>query len=69
VGRVFRAQQLVWTVNDALCVLADAEPERASAPHTPLPSWVEGGGYGDYKRPRLPRLTTRAAAAQLTLFD
>ncbi len=69
VGSVFRAQQLGWTVNDALCVLADADPDRLERPRAPLPSWVDSPPAGSYQRPRLPKLPTRAAAAQLSLFD
>lgn len=67
VAAVFRAQQLVWTVNDALCVLAGADPDRVAAP-PPEPSWSDPGWTG-YRRPALPRLAPRPAeSAQLALF-
>jgi DNA polymerase-1 len=69
VGSVFRAQQLVWTVNDALGVLADVEPDRPAGPPPPMPSWVEDAPAGGYRRPRHPKLPARAAPAQLSLFD
>jgi DNA polymerase-1 len=68
VGRVFRAQQLVWTVNDALCVLAGAEAPRPEPPL--LPSWVDSAPAGGWSRPRLPKLPPRRPeSAQLSLFD
>jgi 5'-3' exonuclease len=69
VASVFRAQQLVWTVNDALCVLAEVDAERVEQPRQPLPSWIDpapsGGGY---QRERLPKLPASPLAAQLSLF-
>ena len=69
VGRVFRAQRLVWTVNDALCVLAGVDPERLERPKPALPSWFDPGSDADYYRPRLPKLPAKPAHAQLSLFD
>jgi DNA polymerase-1 len=69
VGRVYRAQQLVWTVNDALCVLAGADPDRLERPRVPLPSWASGGSDNSYDRPRLPKLAPKPQHAQLSLFD
>jgi DNA polymerase-1 len=72
VGQVFRGQQLVWTVNDALCVLAGVEPDRLRGPRPALPSWVDGapweGGYRE-RLPKLPKLPARPQHAQLSLFD
>jgi len=68
VGRVFRSQNLVWTVNDALGALAHVDPERLAQPRAPLPSWVDAGAAGA-RRP-LPKLPPRRPqAAQLSLFD
>jgi 5'-3' exonuclease len=69
VESVFRAQQLVWTVNDALCVLADADPDRLKPPRAPLPPWIDRCFDGGYQRPPLPKLPTRPLTAQLSLFD
>ena len=69
VGTVFRAQRLVWTVNDALCVLAGVDPERLDRPREPLPSWIGTPLTDGYHRPALPRLPARTSAAQLSLFD
>ncbi|MDT4941382.1 MAG: 5-3 exonuclease [Pseudonocardiales bacterium] len=73
VGRVFRAQRLVWTVNDALCVLADVDPQRLERPRQPLPTWIDppmnGGGFQRPALPKLPTRATRSASAQLSLFD
>jgi 5'-3' exonuclease len=70
VGRVFRAQNLVWTVNDALCVLAGADPERLVAPRPAMPSWVDRVPTGGYARTRPPKLPARRPEpAQLSLFD
>lgn len=67
VGAVFRAQELVWTVNDALCLLAEAEPDRLPRPPTPLPTWAEPSGAA--RRAPLPRLTEqRVRSDQLALF-
>jgi DNA polymerase-1 len=65
VGRVFRSQQLVWTVNDALCVLAELDPDRLERPRPALASWPDSG----YSRERLPKLPPRPQHAQLSLFD
>jgi 5'-3' exonuclease len=69
VASVFRAQQLIWTVNDALCVLADVDPERLEQPRPPLPSWVDAAPAGGYQRERFPKLPPRPMASQLSLFD
>jgi 5'-3' exonuclease len=69
VGRVYRSQNLVWTVNDALCTLAHVDPDRLTQPKAPLPGWIDGSG-GGYGRPRLPKLPPpRPQPAQLSLFD
>jgi DNA polymerase-1 len=69
VGSVFRAQQLVWTVNEALCVLAGADPDRLEQPRPALPSWIDPVPAGGWRREALPRLPRRPAHAQLSLFD
>jgi 5'-3' exonuclease len=70
VGTVFRAQQLVWTVNDALCVLAGVDPDRLARPRQPLPTWIDPPrGADSYRRPALPKRPARPAVAQLSLFD
>jgi hypothetical protein len=71
VRRVFREQQLVWTVNDALCVLAGVDPERLRHPRPALPTWVDGGPWDGYRErlPKLPKLPARPQHAQLSLFD
>jgi 5'-3' exonuclease len=69
VASVFRAQQLIWTVNDALCVLAEADPDRPEQPHVALPTWVDPAPSGSYQPARFPKLAARPAAAQLSLFD
>jgi 5'-3' exonuclease len=69
VATVFRAQRLVWTVNDALCVLAGVDQDRLRQPPPPLPSWIDPPAGGGYERPRLPKLPGRPASAQLSLFD
>jgi 5'-3' exonuclease len=69
VGTVFRAQRLVWTVNDALCVLADVDPDRLDRPREPLPSWIDPPMTAGYQRPSLPKLPARPVTAQLSLFD
>lgn len=69
VGTVFRAQQLVWSVNDALCILADVEPERLAQPRPPLPPWIDSVPRGEVQRPRFPKLPPRPVSAQLSLFD
>jgi hypothetical protein len=68
VARVYRSQNLVWTVNDALCALAHADPEKLAAPRASLPGWVDPAPDG-YARPRLPKLPPRPQHAQLSLFD
>jgi DNA polymerase-1 len=67
VARVYRAQNLVWTVNDALAALAHAEP--AAAPREPLPSWIDAGPTTSWPRRTLPKLPPKPAHAQLSLFD
>ena len=74
VAAVFRGQQLVWTVNDALCVLAGADPDRLAGPPPAEPSWSDPADPGSdpswtgYRRASLPRLVPRAESAQLALF-
>ncbi len=70
VGAVFRGHQLVWSVNEALCVLAAADPDRLEQPRPPLPSWIDSAPSGGFARPRLPKLPPRRPEpAQLSLFD
>ncbi|HZC71565.1 MAG TPA: 5'-3' exonuclease H3TH domain-containing protein [Jatrophihabitans sp.] len=69
VDAVFRAQRLLWTVNEALCVLADADPDRLEQPREHLPSWFDPAPSGGWQRPRFPKLPARPATAQLSLFD
>jgi hypothetical protein len=70
VATVFRAQRLVWTVNDALCVLAHADPDRLAAPRPPLPPWIDRPPVAAARPAPLPRLTPRVPQpAQLALFD
>jgi hypothetical protein len=66
VARTYRAHDLVWTVNDALCALAHAEPIAAKVA---LPSWIDSAPSAGYTRPRLPRLPAPPQHAQLSLFD
>jgi 5'-3' exonuclease len=68
VARVYRSQNLVWTVNDALRALAHADPDRLSRPREPLPTWIdpEPTSFG---RQRLPKLPAPPQHAQLSLFD
>jgi DNA polymerase-1 len=68
VGSVFRAQRLVWSVNDALCVLAGVDPDRLERPVAPLPSWVDPAPSVNRRRAPLPKLTPRPESAQLSLF-
>jgi DNA polymerase-1 len=68
VARVFRAQQLVWTVSDALAVLAGVDAGRR--PREPLPSWFDPQPADGWAREPLPKLPPRRPrAAQLSLFD
>jgi DNA polymerase-1 len=67
VDTVYRAQRLLWTVNEALCVLAGADPDRLERPRET--AWVDEPLTGGYARPRFPKLPRRPAAAQLSLFD
>jgi DNA polymerase-1 len=69
VDSVFRSQQLLWTLNDALCVLADAEAPRPERPPARLPTWTDGPPARSHLRPRHPKLPGPPAAAQLSLFD
>lgn len=65
VATTFRGQQLTWTVNDAVRVLAGVE-----APPRQPPTWVDASWQGYSAPPRLPKLPPRKPAmAQLTLFD
>jgi 5'-3' exonuclease len=68
VGAAFRAQNLVWTVRDALRVLADVEAEQPHPARTvPMP-WDDGGRV--FTPRRLPKLPVKQPAmAQLSLFD
>jgi DNA polymerase-1 len=65
VATTFRGQQLTWTVNDAVRVLAgvdDAPKEQ--------PAWVDASWQGYVAPPRPPKLPTRKPAmTQLALFD
>jgi DNA polymerase-1 len=67
VDAVFRSQRLLWTVNDALCVLAGADRDRLAPPPEQEPAW--DFSVGGYQRPRYPKLPVRPAFAQLSLFD
>jgi len=70
VGTVFRSQRLVWTVNDALCVLAGVDPDRLAHPREPLPPWIDPPRTAEaYRRAPLPKLPARPVVAQLSLFD
>jgi DNA polymerase-1 len=70
VGSVFREHQLVWSVNEALAVLAHVDPDRLEQPKPPLPSWFDSAPSGGFARPRLPKLPPRRPEpAQLSLFD
>jgi hypothetical protein len=69
VRRVYHSQNLVWTVNDALCALAHADPDDLGPPRRPLPSWIDRPPAGGYARPRPPKLPTPPQHAQLSLFD
>lgn len=69
VDSIFRSQQLVWTVNEAVSVLAHAGPQRGEPPRTPRPSWFDPEPAASYERPKLPKLAPRPQAAQLSLFD
>jgi hypothetical protein len=69
VGAVFRAQNLTWTVRDALRVLADVSPAEVSAPASVSSTWT-GAWSGRSSPRRLPKLPPRKpAAVQLSLFD
>ena len=58
-------QQLTWTVNDAVRVLAGVD----EAPKEP-PAWVDASWQAHSAPPRLPKLPPRKPVmAQLTLFD
>ena len=69
VRRIYQSQNLVWTVNDALCALAHADPDELGPAREPLPSWIDRGPVGGYARPRLPKLPPPPQHAQLSLFD
>jgi DNA polymerase-1 len=64
VAATFRAQQLAWSVGDAVRVLAEVD-----APPKEPPAWVDAWtGYS--ARPAMPKLPPRKPAmAQLSLFD
>jgi DNA polymerase-1 len=70
VDSIFRSQQLVWTVNEAVSVLAYADPHSVERPpRVPLPSWIDPAPGGGFRRPTLPKLAPRPPTAQLSLFD
>jgi hypothetical protein len=69
VAQVYRAQNLVYTVNDALCALAGADPESLAQPAPPMPSFVDRWPSRSYARPKLPKLPPPPKHAQLSLFD
>jgi DNA polymerase-1 len=70
VGKVFRSQNLTWTVRDALRVLADVAPPEVAAPTTISSSWTDGWSGRSSVSRRLPKLPPRKpAAVQLSLFD
>lgn len=65
VAAAFRAQQLTWSVSEAVRVLAGIEDEPRQTPQ-----WIDAWHDDFAPRPRLPRLAPRKPAmAQLTLFD
>jgi DNA polymerase-1 len=69
VGAAFRAQNLIWTVRDALRVLADVDAEQPRPPRTVSMAWEDDPGYS-YQPRRLPKLAPKQRAmAQLSLFD
>ena len=64
----FRGQQLTWTVNDAVRVLAEVDPPEVPAPVRIDAGWAPDRGWSG--PPRLPKLPKRKPAmAQLSLFD
>jgi len=69
VAQVYRAQNLVFTVNDALCALAGADPDGLTPPAPPMPSFVDSWPSRSYARPALPKLPAPPKHAQLSLFD
>ena len=63
VGRIFRQQGLIWSVAEAVRVLADVDVEDERPPR-PAPGWpVE-----TWSPPRLPRLEPKPESHQLALF-
>ena len=64
----FRGQQLTWTVNDAVRVLAEVDPPAVQAPAWTDGGWTpERGWSGPARLPKLP--PRKRPMAQLTLFD
>ena len=68
VAQVYRGQNLVYTVNDALCALAGADPDGLTPP-APMPAFVDSWPSRSYARPKLPKLPPPPRHAQLSLFD
>jgi DNA polymerase-1 len=68
VAQVYRGQNLVYTVNDALCALAGADPDGLTPP-APMPAFVDSWPSRSYARPKLPKLPAAPKHAQLSLFD
>jgi len=69
VTSVYRRQNLVYTVNDALCALAGADRDDLTPPRAELPSFVDAWPSTGYARARLPKLPAAPKHAQLSLFD
>jgi DNA polymerase-1 len=68
VAAAFRGQQLTWTVNDAVRVLAEVDAPAPQRPARIDAGWTPERGWSG--PPRLPKLPVRKPAmAQLTLFD
>jgi 5'-3' exonuclease len=68
VAAAFRAQNLVWTVGDALRVLADVDADEVRPPRS-VTTWA-GTPSSGYRPPPLPKLAPRQPVmAQLSLFD
>ncbi|MDQ6848735.1 MAG: flap endonuclease [Actinomycetota bacterium] len=68
VEAVFRAQQLTWTVRDALRVFADVAPADIDEPQRVSQPWIDGWSGGSPRR--LPKLAPRKPVpTQLSLFE